>query len=204
MTNFYDQENQRFVCRISSSHKGGMHYGSKRVSTDAQQTALQRAALQQAGCTTLVTDEGLSGATVQRPALTRCLTALQPMRPPACAAPACLGAVTHGACVTHLRRGARAREQVTHAVCRLSGVLCRHRDTPRTGDTAVAGPRSPVPLAPRAHPLIPPVRRSRVCRGDCHERAPWYAAHLLVSTACSHATEASIGFQGHHRAHLAS
>jgi len=68
-----------------------------RVSTDAQKSALQRAALQQAGCTTLCTDAGLSDATVQRPALTRCLTALRPTRPPACAAPAGLGGVTRGA-----------------------------------------------------------------------------------------------------------
>jgi resolvase-like protein len=55
-----------------------MPYGSRRVSTDAQQTALQRAALKQAGCITIVTDEGLAGATVQRPALTRCLAARRP------------------------------------------------------------------------------------------------------------------------------
>src|SRR5262245_46621771 len=28
---------------------------------------------------------------------------------------------------------------------------------------------------------------ARVCQGDCHERAPWYAAHLPVSIACAHA-----------------
>jgi DNA invertase Pin-like site-specific DNA recombinase len=55
-----------------------MKYGYARVSTDDQNTALQRAALQRAGCTTIFTDEGLSGATVKRPALTRCLTALCP------------------------------------------------------------------------------------------------------------------------------
>jgi hypothetical protein len=55
-----------------------MPYGSRRVSTDAQQTALQRAALKQAGCITTVTDEGLAGAMVQRPALTRCLAARRP------------------------------------------------------------------------------------------------------------------------------
>jgi hypothetical protein len=156
--------NQRLACRISLSHTSGMHCGSMRVSTDAQKTALQRVALRQAGGTTIFTDAGLSGATVQRPALTRCLTALRPMRSPACAAPACLGGVTHGARVTHLRRGARARERVTQAVGGWSGVLCRDSDTHRTGDAAVAGPRSPVPLARRAHPLVPPVRRSRVPR----------------------------------------
>ena len=55
-----------------------MNYGYARVSTDDQNTALQRAALQRAGCTTIFTDEGLSGATVKRPALTRCLKALRP------------------------------------------------------------------------------------------------------------------------------
>jgi DNA invertase Pin-like site-specific DNA recombinase len=55
-----------------------MKYGYARVSTDDQNTALQRAALQRAGCTTIFTDEGLSGATVKRPALTRCLKALRP------------------------------------------------------------------------------------------------------------------------------
>jgi len=74
-----------------------MHYGSARVSTDDQHTALQRAALQRAGCTTLCTDAGLADATVQRSALTRCLTALWPTQPPACTAPACLGGVTRGA-----------------------------------------------------------------------------------------------------------
>jgi len=46
---------------------------------------------------TICTDEGLSDATVPRPALTRCRTALRQARPPACAAPACLGGVTRGA-----------------------------------------------------------------------------------------------------------
>ena len=55
-----------------------MKYGYARVSTDDQNTALQRAALQQPGCTTIFTDEVLSGATVKRPALTRCLKALRP------------------------------------------------------------------------------------------------------------------------------
>jgi DNA invertase Pin-like site-specific DNA recombinase len=55
-----------------------MQYGYARVSTDDQNTALQRAALKKAGCTTIFKDEGLSGATVKRPALTRCLKALRP------------------------------------------------------------------------------------------------------------------------------
>src|SRR2546430_9471601 len=55
-----------------------MQYGYARVSTDDQNTALQLSALKQAGCTTIFTDEGLSGATVKRPALTRCLKTLRP------------------------------------------------------------------------------------------------------------------------------
>jgi hypothetical protein len=45
-----------------------MKYGYARVSTDDQSTALQLAALKQAGCKTLFKDEGLSGATTKRPA----------------------------------------------------------------------------------------------------------------------------------------
>ena len=55
-----------------------MKYGYARASTDDQNTALQRAALKRAGCKTIFTDEGLSGATVKRPALTRCLKDLRP------------------------------------------------------------------------------------------------------------------------------
>src|SRR5262249_60740292 len=40
--------------------------------------ALQLAALQKAGCKTVFQDEGLSGVTTKRPALTRCLKALRP------------------------------------------------------------------------------------------------------------------------------
>jgi DNA invertase Pin-like site-specific DNA recombinase len=54
-----------------------MKYGYARVSTDDQSTALQLAALKRAGCKTLFKDEGLSGATIKRPALLRCLKALQ-------------------------------------------------------------------------------------------------------------------------------
>jgi DNA invertase Pin-like site-specific DNA recombinase len=53
-------------------------YGYARVSTDDQTPALQLAALKRAGCKTIFKDEGLSGATTKRPALTRCLKALQP------------------------------------------------------------------------------------------------------------------------------
>ena len=55
-----------------------MNYGYARVSTDDQNPALQLSALQKAGCTTIFKDEGLSGATVKRPALTRCLKDLRP------------------------------------------------------------------------------------------------------------------------------
>src|SRR5262249_2823466 len=51
-----------------------------------------------------------------------------------------------GAGVTHLHRGEQARARGPHAVCRWSGVVGRDSDIPRTGDAAVAGPRSPVPL----------------------------------------------------------
>jgi Enterobacteriaceae phage serine recombinase len=54
-----------------------MKYGYARVSTDDQNPALQLAALKKAGCKTVFKDEGLSGATLKRPALTRCLKTLQ-------------------------------------------------------------------------------------------------------------------------------
>src|SRR5450759_298687 len=55
-----------------------MKYGYARVSTEDQTPALQLAALKRAGCKTVFKDAGLSGATIKRPALTRCLKALQP------------------------------------------------------------------------------------------------------------------------------
>ncbi len=55
-----------------------MKYGYARVSTEDQNTALQLAALKKAGCKTVFKDEGISGATTKRPALTRCLKVLQP------------------------------------------------------------------------------------------------------------------------------
>ena len=55
-----------------------LKYGYARVSTDDQNPALQLAALKKAGCKTVFKDEGLSGATTKRPALTRCLKALRP------------------------------------------------------------------------------------------------------------------------------
>ena len=54
-----------------------MKYGYARVSTDDQNSSLQLAALKRAGCKSVFKDEGLSGATVNRPALTRCLKTLQ-------------------------------------------------------------------------------------------------------------------------------
>jgi DNA invertase Pin-like site-specific DNA recombinase len=55
-----------------------MKIGYARVSTDDQTPALQLAALNKAGCKTIFKDEGLSGATVNRPALRRCLKKLEP------------------------------------------------------------------------------------------------------------------------------
>src|SRR5271167_414743 len=54
-----------------------MKIGYARVSTDDQKPALQLNALKKAGCKTIFKDEGLSGATVKRPALRRCLKKLE-------------------------------------------------------------------------------------------------------------------------------
>src|SRR5271168_1536973 len=54
-----------------------MKYGYARVSTDDQNPALQLTALKRAGCKTVFKDEGISGATTQRPALLRCLKKLE-------------------------------------------------------------------------------------------------------------------------------
>jgi DNA invertase Pin-like site-specific DNA recombinase len=54
-----------------------MIYGYTRTSTDEQTTALQRAALERAGCEKIFEDKGISGTVRKRPALTRCLSALQ-------------------------------------------------------------------------------------------------------------------------------
>ena len=54
-----------------------MKYGYARVSTDDQKADMQRTALKQAGCAKIFTDDGLSGATTNRPALRRCLKALK-------------------------------------------------------------------------------------------------------------------------------
>ena len=50
-----------------------MKYGYARVSTEDQNPALQLTALKKAGCRTVFKDEGISGATAQRPALVKCL-----------------------------------------------------------------------------------------------------------------------------------
>lgn len=55
-----------------------MKVGYARVSTEDQNPALQLAALKKAGCKAIHKDEGISGATTKRPALQRCLKALQP------------------------------------------------------------------------------------------------------------------------------
>jgi len=54
-----------------------MKYGYARTSTEDQTTALQLAALRSARCAHVFEDKGLSGATVKRPALARCLKALR-------------------------------------------------------------------------------------------------------------------------------
>lgn len=53
-----------------------MKYGYARVSTDDQNADMQRAALKKAGCSKIFTDEGISGATANRPKLKQCLKAL--------------------------------------------------------------------------------------------------------------------------------
>lgn len=54
-----------------------MTYGYARVSTEDQTTALQLEALKRAGCETIFRDDGISGATMQRPGLARCLKTLK-------------------------------------------------------------------------------------------------------------------------------
>jgi DNA invertase Pin-like site-specific DNA recombinase len=55
-----------------------MKYGNARASTDEQNPALQLAALKRERCKTIFKDEGKSGATINRPALRRCLKKLEP------------------------------------------------------------------------------------------------------------------------------
>jgi DNA invertase Pin-like site-specific DNA recombinase len=54
-----------------------MKYGYARVSTDDQNPALQLTALKRAGCKKIFKDEGISGATIKRPSLLRCLKTLK-------------------------------------------------------------------------------------------------------------------------------
>lgn len=54
-----------------------MKYGYARVSTDDQNPDLQLAALKEAGCEKTFVDDGKSGATLNRPALQRCLKQLE-------------------------------------------------------------------------------------------------------------------------------
>jgi DNA invertase Pin-like site-specific DNA recombinase len=58
-------------------HIEAMIHGYARTSTDDQTTALQRAALERAGCAKIHEDKGISGTVRKRPALARCLAALQ-------------------------------------------------------------------------------------------------------------------------------
>ncbi len=55
----------------------GMKYGYARVSTDDLNADMQHRALYRAGCRNLFTDEGISGAVSNRPALLRCLKKLE-------------------------------------------------------------------------------------------------------------------------------
>jgi serine recombinase len=54
-----------------------MKYGYARVSTEDQNTDLQLSALKRAGCDKTFVDEVRSGATLERPALKRCLKQLK-------------------------------------------------------------------------------------------------------------------------------
>jgi DNA invertase Pin-like site-specific DNA recombinase len=54
-----------------------MKYGYAGVSTDDQNPDLPLAALKNAGCKTVFKDDGLSGATIKRPDLLRCLKKLE-------------------------------------------------------------------------------------------------------------------------------
>ena len=58
--------------------RGPARIGYARVSTEEQNLDLQRDALEAAGCVRIYCDEGVSGATANRPALHKCLAALHP------------------------------------------------------------------------------------------------------------------------------
>src|SRR5712691_223661 len=68
-------ERRRSPCRMVGA--GLLKYGYARVSTDDQTPAMQLAALRKAGCKTVFKDDGLLGATTERPALRRCLKKLE-------------------------------------------------------------------------------------------------------------------------------
>ena len=57
-------------------HDCCMQYGYARISTIDQNPDMQLKALQRAGCKKVFKDEGISGSTAKRPALLRCLKAL--------------------------------------------------------------------------------------------------------------------------------
>jgi DNA invertase Pin-like site-specific DNA recombinase len=54
-----------------------MKYGYARTRTDDQTTALQLAALKKVRCAHIFEDQGITGATIKRPALSRCLKTLR-------------------------------------------------------------------------------------------------------------------------------
>jgi len=56
---------------------GGMKYGYACTRKDDQTTALQLDALKRARCSTIFEDKGPSGASIKRPALSRCLKTLR-------------------------------------------------------------------------------------------------------------------------------
>jgi DNA invertase Pin-like site-specific DNA recombinase len=68
-----------WACHVSKvcCKMNAMKYGYARVSTDDQNPALHLAALKRAGCEKVFRDDGLSGATRNRPVLLRCLKKLQ-------------------------------------------------------------------------------------------------------------------------------
>lgn len=70
--------NQCLERRICRSQNVRMKIGYARVSTVDQNPALQLDALWRAGCEHVYTDEGVSGATVTRPALQKAIAALKP------------------------------------------------------------------------------------------------------------------------------
>ena len=54
-----------------------MKYGYARVSTDDQKPGLTTRGIERERCKTIFKDDGLSGATIKRPALLRCLKKLE-------------------------------------------------------------------------------------------------------------------------------